>query len=258
MRASLALIAILLIGASPLAQATGPQDPSNLLTFAMKPTSGGVATGDIGTQINITGTVTVAVPKTAVQIDTIMFYFGNASLPIANATAEFLANAASATFKSSFNVPLVDAGAYVISAIDTKGNNYSQRLIVPYGADTLIDALNALISDQSLPASDLPKLLNQLGSLINSTNPSLTGLNSQLNSLLQQVSSLQASSGNSSRSIQSSVSTTNSDFQSLYSLLLVFVSLEGLLVGLVIVLMILFKRSRSPRTRAEEVEVIDS
>lgn len=253
MRTTLAVVTILLLVLGVLVESSVAQTPSSPLEFTMKPTS-----ADIGATISIMGTANLPVKINKIQTDNIRFYFGNASIPIANVTATFPANKTSAIFYTSFYVPLVDAGTYNISASDSKGNRYSQSLTVSFGADTLISDLKLLNSSQSLPASDLSQILNQLGILMTSNNTNNATAQSQLTKILEQIPILQASLDSSISSLQTSISTTNSNFQSLYYLLVVFVALEGLLVGLVVVLLILTSRKRSPRMKPEEVEIIES
>ncbi len=228
-----------------MVQAT--KQPSNPLKFSLSPRS-----GDIGSRVNISGNVTM-LGGTSITGDTVKFYFGNNSTQIASAIVQ-PANTTYGTFKTSFTVPLVDSGKYTIFANDTVGIHSNQPFTVTYGVDNLISTLKELQTDQNSDHSNFTAIIN----LINQLKSTDQGVNSQLTSVNQAISSLGTSFLNSNRTIQSLVSASNNDIQSLYPLLIVFVALEGLLIGMVVVLIMLFVRRKSPGTRPDDVEIIDS
>jgi len=234
-RKALALLVIVLLGLSPML-VTEAQAKSKPLRFTLSPTSGNIAS-----IVKISGSVT-AQSKIPITGDNVTFFLGSNSTQIASAIVH-PTNATYGTFNASFDVPLVDSGNYTIFANDSLGTKSSQQFTVTYGVNNLISTLKELQTDQNRDYSNFTAIMK----LINQLEFTDQGLNNQLSSVTQSISSL-----------STSVSNSNSNTQPLYPLLIVFVALEGLLVGMVVVLIILFVRKKSPGTRPFDVEVFDS
>lgn len=224
---ALTFSAIILIGSLPLLTVQAKTPSKAALEFTLTP-----KTGAVGSYVVINGNLTIY--GSPPSDNTIDFYFGKMPSPIA-VISKAMTNA---SFQTGFNVPLVNDGTYSIFATDKGGTNQSQTFTVTFGVNTLIADLQKLETNQNLTASSLMTIMNHLNSL---------GSSSQVNSLSQSISSLSAS-----------VSASNNSIQSLFPLLVLFVALEGVLIGLVVASIMIQRRRRSPMSRPEDVEVVES